>query len=174
MNNSLPLLINSYFNFISNSNNNLFNRYNNVFSEYINNTFNNPIDNSINTYLNDIQTIVNSNDINTELMNEINSLLSNNLYNTASQDTLINNNITNRNEELDYHIINKNKNKTYNLKKVFILNKNKKECNICLDYINDNACKLNCKHLFHINCIKKWININASCPICRKKIKHNT
>ena len=161
--NSLPLLINSYFNLTSNSTNNLFNRYNNRFSEYINNTFNNPTDNSINTYLNDIQTIVNSNDINTELMNEINSLLSNTT-------TLINNNRINRHEELDYHIINKK----YNLKKVLILNKNKKECNICLDYINDNACKLQCKHLFHVNCIKKWININASCPICRKKIKHNT
>ena len=163
MENSLPLLINSYFNLTSNSENDLFNNYNNRFSEYINNTFNNPIDNSINTYLNDIQNIINSNSISNEVINEITSLLSN----IDNQDTLINSNRTSSNEELDYHIINKKK--IHNLKKVTILKKNKKVCNICLDYINDNACKLHCNHLFHTNCIKKWININASCPICRKK-----
>ena len=29
--------------------------------------------------------------------------------------------------------------------------------------------KLLCNHLFHKECIKKWLNFKTTCPICRKK-----
>ncbi len=51
---------------------------------------------------------------------------------------------------------------------------NKVECNICLDN-NINTISLNCTHIFHKECIIKWINqdINTSinCPTCRCEIK---
>lgn len=32
------------------------------------------------------------------------------------------------------------------------------ECTICLEFMNDtNEHILNCKHVFHINCIESWI-----------------
>lgn len=40
-------------------------------------------------------------------------------------------------------------------------------CSICLDVI-DNSFKSNCGHYFHKYCIDKWLNINNTCPICRK------
>ena len=46
------------------------------------------------------------------------------------------------------------------------------ECSICYDnYLEDiDACKLKCKHVFHNNCIKKWIENSKTCPICRFNI----
>ena len=42
------------------------------------------------------------------------------------------------------------------------------ECSICFEYI-DEATKINkCGHTFHHYCIKKWTEINQSCPICRE------
>lgn len=46
------------------------------------------------------------------------------------------------------------------------------ECCICLDSINDKTkiYNLNCEHLFHPDCIDKWVNINNTCPLCRIEI----
>jgi hypothetical protein len=41
------------------------------------------------------------------------------------------------------------------------------ECIICLEKNNLMWCKLKCNHLFHINCLNKWIKENKSCPNCR-------
>lgn len=43
------------------------------------------------------------------------------------------------------------------------------ECVICLSNV-DTEYKLSCGHSFHENCIKKWMDSNNSCPICRKEI----
>tara|TARA_B110000208_G_scaffold189922_1_gene252598 strand:- start:1941 stop:2336 length:396 start_codon:yes stop_codon:yes gene_type:complete len=44
-------------------------------------------------------------------------------------------------------------------------------CSICLENIDKKNmfCFKECKHSFHIECIKKWINYNKNCPICRKE-----
>ncbi|CAI2377343.1 unnamed protein product [Moneuplotes crassus] len=43
-------------------------------------------------------------------------------------------------------------------------------CCICTDDIESKANILPCKHLFHPDCIKKWLKIHHACPICRSNI----
>ena len=47
---------------------------------------------------------------------------------------------------------------------------NQKKCSICLeDYQqNDKISILKCDHIFHNECIKKWLNNNGTCPFCRE------
>ena len=57
---------------------------------------------------------------------------------------------------------------------------NDDKCTICLENLNDTVnTKLNCNHIFCINCIKKLINNHDSnkeikCPLCRIDIKYFT
>lgn len=61
-------------------------------------------------------------------------------------------------------------------KKMFIKNdKGKLEaptCCICLGVlkVKDNVSRLSCKHLFHYDCLKKWVEVKEECPFCRGKI----
>ncbi|KAJ7981553.1 RING-H2 finger protein [Quillaja saponaria] len=44
------------------------------------------------------------------------------------------------------------------------------ECAVCLNVLEDEerARKLpNCKHIFHVDCIDKWLSSHSTCPICR-------
>ena len=46
-----------------------------------------------------------------------------------------------------------------------------KHCNICFDIVHEiNISITNCKHLFHTNCLLKWIIINNTCPLCRYEL----
>lgn len=49
-----------------------------------------------------------------------------------------------------------------------------KECIICLEKfkLDEQICKLNCKHFFHIDCIELWINKKNDCPLCRTPLNH--
>ena len=44
-------------------------------------------------------------------------------------------------------------------------------CYICMDHFtnNDKCIKLKCDHIYHLNCIKKWIerSHNSKCVICK-------
>ena len=42
------------------------------------------------------------------------------------------------------------------------------KCSICCDDVYPVNFKLSCGHMFHKHCIKKWNNINKTCPICRE------
>ena len=44
------------------------------------------------------------------------------------------------------------------------------DCTICLDEfkIQEEVNILYCEHFFHSNCIKNWLVMHASCPLCRK------
>ena len=48
-------------------------------------------------------------------------------------------------------------------------------CAICLQNINLEYDKIslncNCKYIYHTNCIDEWLNINETCPTCRKKVR---
>ena len=43
------------------------------------------------------------------------------------------------------------------------------ECSICLEsYVLDETLRtLPCLHMFHEECIGKWLSVNSSCPICK-------
>ena len=49
-------------------------------------------------------------------------------------------------------------------------------CVICLDTFtpNDQVIHFSCKHIFHAKCVKEWLLINGSCPICRNVVQTNT
>lgn len=44
------------------------------------------------------------------------------------------------------------------------------QCTVCMEdfQVNDIARQLPCEHFFHQDCIVPWLNLHASCPICRK------
>ncbi|KAK7255314.1 hypothetical protein RIF29_28721 [Crotalaria pallida] len=45
-------------------------------------------------------------------------------------------------------------------------------CCICLaKYVDDDELReLPCFHVFHVECIDKWLKINASCPLCKNEV----
>lgn len=52
-------------------------------------------------------------------------------------------------------------------------NLNYNMCVICQDNFSENEeiCKLECDHLFHIDCIEEWSKHKQLCCICQKSIK---
>ena len=58
------------------------------------------------------------------------------------------------------------------IKDISKLTEDKKKCCICLENfkVNDETINLPCIHIFHSNCIKKWMKRQDICPICKNKI----
>ena len=50
------------------------------------------------------------------------------------------------------------------------IDKQYEECSICLDKNEKKWIKSHCNHLYHHECLEKWIQINKSCPICREQL----
>lgn len=45
------------------------------------------------------------------------------------------------------------------------------ECSICLEQIDERRIlTTQCGHNFHISCLKKWLRMNDSCPVCRNDL----
>ena len=46
------------------------------------------------------------------------------------------------------------------------------ECRICTEPLQKEQmiCVLECKHLFHEECVRKWGRVKPSCPVCRQAI----
>ena len=61
---------------------------------------------------------------------------------------------------------------TSRIKDINKLTEEKRKCCICLENfkINDETMILPCIHIFHSNCIKKWMKRQNICPICKNKI----
>ena len=47
------------------------------------------------------------------------------------------------------------------------------ECIICYEKSVDTIYETDCKHLFHVGCLKKWYDIKKSCPYCRRELSDN-
>lgn len=52
----------------------------------------------------------------------------------------------------------------------FVSSGSNNQCSICLNTIHIGAeCgKLQCGHYYHYNCIERWLNVNSTCPTCRR------
>ncbi|KAJ0816587.1 putative transcription factor C2H2 family [Helianthus annuus] len=46
------------------------------------------------------------------------------------------------------------------------------ECVICLEElkVGDVVSEMPCEHKYHCGCLKKWLKIHGSCPVCRFKM----
>ena len=54
-------------------------------------------------------------------------------------------------------------------RKNFYSDSYEKDCPICLEtfQLSEKIVKLECGHLYHRKCIRKWFNISELCPYCR-------
>ncbi len=44
-------------------------------------------------------------------------------------------------------------------------------CSICMDEANNDLwVEIPCKHKYHLNCIRNWLNSNNNCPVCRSNL----
>jgi hypothetical protein len=70
-------------------------------------------------------------------------------------------------------------NETNKLKKYKIEKKFEETCSICMGEmdVNEDACELPCKHIFHSECVEPWFKqYNYICPNCKQEVgkpKHN-
>ena len=48
----------------------------------------------------------------------------------------------------------------------------KAQCSICMEdfVLAENVKQLRCDHCFHETCIKPWLQMHATCPVCRKSL----
>lgn len=58
-------------------------------------------------------------------------------------------------------------------KKIYDKKDNNENCTICFETIEENAeiADLECKHLFHFDCINDWVKRKPECPNCKSSIK---
>ena len=71
--------------------------------------------------------------------------------------------------EIKYQVVDKNKSKGQ-IKEYYMVdikNINHEACTICLEE-PDECIQLKCGHIFHKECINKWLPKNKTCPNCRK------
>ena len=84
------------------------------------------------------------------------------------------NNQNNQNIQKEPNLQNNNSNLQINIDNRQSSNDNQKVCSICLsEFLDDEmVCKLpECNHVFHKDCIQKWLERNHICPFCRNDIK---
>lgn len=50
---------------------------------------------------------------------------------------------------------------------------NKEDCPVCKEefVLDEEVMKLDCNHRFHPDCLKRWLAIRNTCPVCRFKLK---
>ena len=144
------------------------------------------VDVTISNYQNNI-----NNDINIDVNNNIEN--NNNNNNENNNDENINNDINNDEniinndsklpcEQNNYDFLIQKKHLKNKLNKVYSFSNINDECAVCLDDINlgkepltKDVIQLTCKHIFHYNCLYKWLinsnqirNESFKCPTCNQ------
>lgn len=47
----------------------------------------------------------------------------------------------------------------------------KEDCPICLDKLyKEKSVIISCNHIFHKDCLEKWLSRKEICPLCKKKV----
>lgn len=63
--------------------------------------------------------------------------------------------------------------KNYTLKNFDFCVQHSPECVICIDKLaKKNVQELHCGHMFHHDCIEKWLETSSTCPCCRQLTDH--
>ncbi|KAI8081887.1 uncharacterized protein B0P05DRAFT_452764, partial [Gilbertella persicaria] len=46
------------------------------------------------------------------------------------------------------------------------------DCAVCKDHfeLDEQVIELPCQHIFHDDCIKPWLKLNGTCPVCRHSV----
>jgi len=47
-------------------------------------------------------------------------------------------------------------------------------CNICTESLTEGKAVLDCDHFFCLECIRKWAEIENTCPLCKKRFSQIT
>lgn len=48
------------------------------------------------------------------------------------------------------------------------------DCSICFEELSQDLYTLNCKHVFHRDCITRWLHTSPNCPLCRAPVDPDT
>ena len=181
-----------FFNNFNNNNNSRFRSpFFDIFSMNNNNPFNirrtnNTSNNNNNNYYypNTSRANYQNNDYYNDFFNEINKPYNNN--NDVDQETI--NNLCPDVDNMTYEELLALEEKMGNVKKGFSDKekynlpvvvyskkwfKNQDNCVICLNDFQEKekVMKLGCDHIFHVDCMKDWLENNKKCPLCKKDIK---
>ncbi|KAL0315694.1 UNVERIFIED_CONTAM: E3 ubiquitin-protein ligase RDUF1 [Sesamum radiatum] len=44
------------------------------------------------------------------------------------------------------------------------------QCSVCMEGFGGAGKQVQCGHVFHENCISRWLSLHNSCPLCRSKV----
>lgn len=88
-------------------------------------------------------------------------IITNKIFNTCKK---------NINQFIDYHSLKQIIQDRYpNLTETDL--DHERKCTICLENMMvGNGKVLDCRHCFHLHCIKRWVQNSPTCPVCRKNI----
>ena len=56
------------------------------------------------------------------------------------------------------------------LERVHVDENDERQCSICFDNLSGTCINLRCNHLFHEQCITRWLQRHSSCPVCRNDV----
>lgn len=51
----------------------------------------------------------------------------------------------------------------------------KLQCSVCWEdfVLNEHVRQLSCQHVYHEVCIRPWLELHGTCPICRQNLGNN-
>ena len=56
------------------------------------------------------------------------------------------------------------------LERVHVDENDERQCSICFENLSGSCINLRCNHLFHEQCITRWLQRHSTCPVCRHEV----